>query len=336
MALPVVAILGELPPFFSDVFQNHHIPHNTFSTMDNLLEFLLNNVTDLCVLTESRLNAEELSSLSQINPDMLLVLVGEQTLAEPVPGCIQIKPQIESRALMSSLLNMLVTFKNREEFAAMILHDIRSPVNSIIAYLEMLENGVFGKLNEGQSQILGNVMQLGDMLIELAEDLNTVHNFQSGKFQLNPTQFDFTKTMDAVFLSLWAQADQKEVVLRKSISKNCRQIYADPSKVERLLMNLLTNAIKFSPAKGSVTVTATRLEKSVRILVSDEGPGIDEAIIGGIFEKFFRAENGQKGYGLGLYIARLITESHGGKIAVQNNKGAGCTFTIDLPAAIHE
>jgi signal transduction histidine kinase len=206
----------------------------------------------------------------------------------------------------------------------------------MIGYLELLENGVFGQLEEGQSKILYNIMTLGDMVIELIDDLNMLYQLENKAFQLKISPFNFLKTLEEVLIAVWVQADKKDIKIHKEITPKMPKIVGDSGKIQRVMMNLIINAIKFSPEKSRITIGLNlENESHVRFWVSDEGPGIPVSEISDIFKKYYHnieLSKKQRGFGLGLYISKYIIEAHHGQIWVQNNPQGGATFSFSLPA----
>ncbi|HID40498.1 MAG TPA: hypothetical protein EYP36_13455 [Calditrichaeota bacterium] len=241
------------------------------------------------------------------------------------------------------LLRNVITFAKKQriqsELAALLLHDLRSPAQSIIGYLELLEKEIFGELNDGQHQILQNAVTLSDRLIYLLEELSQIYRFEQKDFALNISRIQLREFIDIALRTLWVQADKKNIKFVPQIAKDLPVISADGLALERVLINLLTNAIKFSPEKGTVRIYVDKSENylgepSIRFRIADSGEGIPTERLNAIFDKYYRlkADRRQtKGMGLGLYISKLIVEAHGGQIGVYNNREGGSTFYFTLP-----
>ena len=137
-----------------------------------------------------------------------------------------------------------------------------------------------------------------------------------------------------VLLSIWVQADQKNIKIHKNIESDIPNILGDVAKIQRVLMNLLHNAIKFSPERGDISVSVKqKTQTHVQVSVSDTGPGIENKYKKKIFNKYFHAsqnKQSENNFGLGLYIAKSIIDTHGGKIWVENNPETGATFHFTL------
>lgn len=245
------------------------------------------------------------------------------------------------RTYLSNVLNITKKQKSQVELSSMLLHDLRSPTQSILGYLELLEKEVFGEINEGQHQILNNAIALGDSIIDLMEELGQVYQFEKNQFELYKSKIHLRQLIDETLRTLWVQADRKNIKFVPQIVPDLPDIVADSHGLQRVLTNLLTNAIQYSPEKGTVRIVAKTKtypsgQKCIQFRIIDSGPGIPSDHLNSIFDKYYRIQDRkrkQKGHGLGLYISRLIVEAHNGQIGAYNNREGGSTlyFTLPLP-----
>ncbi len=243
--------------------------------------------------------------------------------------------------LLNNALHLARRQNEQSELSSMLLHDLRSPTQSILGYLELLEQEIFGPVNQGQRQILENTLSLGDTVIELMEELSQVFQFEKRKFALMKAAVQAKQLADEALKTLWVLADQKNIKLSTQIAGNLPKIYVDSSAIQRVLINLLSNAIKYTPENGLVRLQAQVMASSskqtmLEFSIIDSGPGIPSEHLSDIFDKYYRlhrSASGQKGIGLGLYISRLLVEAHGGRIGVYNNREGGSTFYFTLPLA---
>jgi signal transduction histidine kinase len=217
----------------------------------------------------------------------------------------------------------------------MLLHDVRSPLNSLIGYIELLLNSTFGELNEGQANILEKVMDLGDSTLDMLEDLNELYrDLQYADFpQLH--NFNFKKTLDSVLINIWVKADRKNIKIKKEISTNLSHLYGDDFQIQRALTNLISNAIKYSPENSQIKIITNQTENNyVLITVQDSGGGVSPDKLPYIFDKYYRLiqkSDKSKGYGLGLFITKKIVKNHGGEIWAENNENGGLSIHFTLP-----
>lgn len=333
-----IVFFGNIPKIIVSALSGHGFRIESFFKIDKLNDFFLSNSVDICVFSDKDLFQSEKTELIESNlSTTFLILTNDNTTLSDNRAYYINQQLLDNSNLLSIFLNGLIgnviNFKNRDDFSAMLLHDTRSPVNSIIGYLELLENGVFGKLNDGQKQIVENIMVLGDMLLDIIDDFNYMHQFEQGDLKLNNSPFNIKEILDEALLSIWVQSDQKDIKIHINVAPDLPKIYGDAGKIQRVIVNLLHNAIKFSRERSTVTVTVKKITNSkIRLSVSDVGPGIDEANKELIFDKYFsmKQRRHDKNFGLGLYIAKTIIDAHRGKIWVENNPDSGATFYFEL------
>jgi signal transduction histidine kinase len=220
------------------------------------------------------------------------------------------------------------------EFSSMLLHDIRSPLNSMIGYLELLISGTFGKLEPGHRNILEKSIDLGDQTLDLLEELSDVYMFEQGAFIIEQQSVDLTSVTESVLRTVWVKADHKNIKISKKIPPELNYLLADEFQIQRLLLNVLMNAISYSPENSSILLEVQPFENnSVRVSVKDTGRGIPETELPHLFKKYYRfpQKKNRKGHGLGLYICKVITEAHGGKIWAENEPKGGLAIHFTLP-----
>jgi len=239
--------------------------------------------------------------------------------------------------LLKNASRVLKYRKAQAELGSMLLHDIRAPLNSLIGYLELLINETFGALNEGQVNILGKAMEMGDATLDMLEDLSETFRGEQNAFALQKQPFDFEKTLETVLVNVWVKADRKNIKIKKTISPDFKKLLGDDYQIQRVLTNIITNAIKYSPENSQLLIEAEPFDSGyAKISVKDEGSGVPEEQLHHLFDKYFRVQHKQdihKGYGLGLYIAKKIVRAHYGKIWAENNSTGGLTVSFTLPFA---
>ena len=278
------------------------------------------------------------------NPTLLICSVGNvekfpETGHDFYISKLELKTDEIIDCSIDNILNIVSRDKTQNELSAMLLHDLRSPTQSIIGYLELLEKGVFGEINDGQRQILRSALNLSDTLIDLLEELSKVFQFERKEFQPLKTEIPLKEFIDETLRSLWVQADKKNIKFVPSVSQNLPNIYADRNALLRVVINLLTNAINYCPENGTVRIFVQPGESHaktdmIHFRINDSGPGIPSEDLDFLFDKYFRVERHRqksKGYGLGLYLSKLIIEAHEGQIGAYNNREGGSTFYFNLP-----
>jgi signal transduction histidine kinase len=220
----------------------------------------------------------------------------------------------------------------KDEFVALISHDLRTPLTSIIGYLELTMDDE--NLTDAQRSYLTIVDRNADRLLHLVNDLLFVARLEAGELDLHPDDLDLV----AIVRQSVAEAEPRAAA--KGIDLICDaegpvQVRGDKGRMFQLLDNLVSNAIKFTPEGGDVRVSIGPSNGVARLEVADTGIGIDPGEQDLLFQRFFRASTANEqqipGTGLGLYIARAIVEAHRGSISVQSEPGAGTSFQIELP-----
>ncbi len=220
----------------------------------------------------------------------------------------------------------------KDEFVALISHDLRTPLTSIMGYLELaLESD---EIPEAERGYLAVVDRNAERLLHLVNDLLFVARLEAGEMDLHFTALDLGAVVRQAAEEAVPRARAKEITL-ESETDSVPDISADRGRMYQLLDNLISNAIKFTPEGGAVAIRLARSGDVARLEVEDSGVGIAADDQQQLFERFFRASNTRDGQipgtGLGLYIARAIVEAHGGRIGVQSRPGEGTCFRVELP-----
>jgi two-component system sensor histidine kinase/response regulator len=230
-------------------------------------------------------------------------------------------------------MNKLV--KMRAEMASTVSHELRTPLTSAAGYVELLAEGDAGPLTSEQRMMLDTVSRSLARLDGIVDDVLSMANDDGPRAPVEDVIADVSVVLHAALdtLSLQAASHGLDIVVQDNLDGAA--VAGDPGRIERVLVNLLTNAVKFTADDGVITVTASRDEDSATIAVADNGIGIAEDEQTRIFERFYRADTGpdQKttGTGLGLAIVQAITTQYGGTISVDSELGKGSTFTLTLP-----
>ncbi|MBI2119800.1 MAG: PAS domain S-box protein [Elusimicrobia bacterium] len=237
-------------------------------------------------------------------------------------------------AMLNDIAKQKELQRMQDDFVGHVTHELRSPLTAVkIAIGTLIE-----ELNPTQQQIVTIADKNIDRLARLINDLLDVTKIGSGKMKVNPKPTDPTPLIQETVKSLESWAKNKQISLIFDSKSNLPYIYADYDRVIQVLINFISNAIKFTPANGKITVKAIPMGNSyLKILVGDTGPGLSKKDCQHLFEKFFQAEQLTKsdspGTGLGLYIAKTIVELHKGQIGLESEEGKGSTFYFTLPIA---
>ena len=220
----------------------------------------------------------------------------------------------------------------RDNLVHMVVHDMRSPLSVVKAVLYSFNNQFRDMLDEDSLLDLEAADACSDRLLVMVNNLLDLSRLEAGSMPLNPSIFDCRMLIDETISSVRALAIDQTFNVESD--GKAVTVYADRSLVQRVLTNLVNNAIKFSPVGGTITVRHERVDEGVRLMVKDEGPGVDPEYHEHIFEKFGQGDEQTPTHastGLGLTFCKLAVESHGGQIGIDSAKGRGSTFWFTLP-----
>lgn len=220
----------------------------------------------------------------------------------------------------------------KSEFLASMSHELRTPLNSILGFSDLLLKGRGGTLNPRQNEFLSHIKGAADHLLALINDVLDLSKIEAGHSELHCEHFALHQALDEVLPSLRALAAQKGIDL--SISAGELLVYADRLRFKQIVYNLVSNALKFTPRDGRVTLSASVHDADFCLIVADTGVGISAEEQESIFDKFYQVQSAtpvQEGVGLGLAIAKRLVEQHGGRIRVDSELGHGSRFKFTLP-----
>ena len=222
----------------------------------------------------------------------------------------------------------------KTDFVARVSHELRTPLTSVLGYLEVLEEGEVGALNDDQRRILEVVDRNGRRLLSLVEDLLTMGRAEAGGLRMRTSRFPLVTIVDWVVQSLGSGIEKRELTCTVSVEPGL-ELDGDADQLERMLTSLVSNSIKFTPPGGQVGISAWTDDGQAVVSVRDTGIGVpvDEQPM--LFTRFFRSSISElfetQGTGLGLFIVKQIVEAHGGVATAASTPGEGTTITVRLP-----
>ncbi|HCC54301.1 MAG TPA: hypothetical protein DEQ20_05160 [Desulfobulbaceae bacterium] len=227
----------------------------------------------------------------------------------------------------------------KSDFLANMSHELRTPLNAIIGFSDIMINGLTGPLTDEQTDFLKDIGSSGKHLLTLINDILDLSKVEAGKMSLEPSEFEVQNLIERCIVMFKEKSLKHGIHVEYNI-EDVEAIIADEMKVKQVLMNLLSNAFKHTPDRGSVRVSARKVRNLendfVEISVADTGPGISEANITRLFQPFQQLEttfsSKTPGTGLGLNLCKKFVELHGGKIWVESEVGKGSKFIFVLPA----
>jgi signal transduction histidine kinase len=202
------------------------------------------------------------------------------------------------------------------------------------AHVEALQDGVYPVTDEN----LLPVLEQNILLTRLVEDLRTLAQADSGQLQLDKTPTDFLSLVERILDRFRPQADDRQIEMQFSPQGECQPLDLDPGRMEQILGNLISNAMRYTPVGGWIKIILECSPEQVSLSIQDSGPGIPDESLPHIFERFYRADQGRSrikgGTGLGLAIARQLTEAHGGNLTAANHPDGGAIIRLTLPCGI--
>ena len=227
----------------------------------------------------------------------------------------------------------------KSQFLANMSHELRTPLNAIIGFSEAMELGIAGELQPRQAEYAAHIRQSGEHLHNIINDILDLAKVDAGKFELHEeADIDPRGIVDACVRLMKSHAVAGSLFLTTEIEETLPALQADPTRLKQILLNLLSNAIKFTEPGGAVIAAARcGADGAVRFEVRDTGPGMTPDEVKTALEPFGQVDAGyarrHEGTGLGLPLARRLTELHGGALTVESEKGRGTIVTVSLPAA---
>ncbi len=238
------------------------------------------------------------------------------------------------RDLDRSRAELEVASRHKSEFLASMSHELRTPLNAVIGFSEVLLDQLFGEVNDRQAEYLRDIRNSGTHLLELLNEILDLSKVEAGKMELELQRFDVASVLEYSVGLLRQRAATHGITLELSVPAGVGAVDADELRFKQVVVNLLTNAVKFTPDGGRVTVAARRLGEELEVTVTDTGIGVPPADRAKIFESFQQGGRGapkEEGTGLGLTLSRRIVELFGGRMWLESEVGVGSTFGFAIP-----
>lgn len=260
---------------------------------------------------------------------------------EPMPVSITSSPVIMNDEIKAAVLVFYDITKEKEvdrmksEFISLASHQLRTPLSAMKWFSEMLLTEDAGKLTEEQREFVESISKSNERMISLVNALLNISRIESGRIIIEPQEVMLEDLLGDILEEFAERFKEKKVKFIKSISDNMSTINADPKLIKEVYVNLISNALKYTPENGEISIFISEKSDEIVSQVSDSGYGIPKEEQDKIFSKFFRASNIAKvetdGNGLGLYLVKAIIESSGGRVWFKSDEGKGATFWFSLP-----
>ncbi len=284
------------------------------------------------------LTGDEFEQLSEAFNSMLEQVGRTQTQLRAMNESLDLKVS----ELSEANIGLYDSNRLKTEFLASVSHELKTPLNSIIGFAEVLEE--LAKSDPGADpkrlRYIEHILTSGRSLLALINDLLQMAKIEAGRLEVSIVPTSVSDLVEGLSGIMRQQAESKRIALETKVGRNLPMVETDPGKLQQILYNFLSNAIKFTPEGGTVTLTADRLTRQdnrpgVRLAVSDTGPGIPYDLQDAIFEKFRQLDAGHtrehSGTGLGLAICRELAGLLGATVSLVSEPGHGATFFVDLP-----
>jgi signal transduction histidine kinase len=226
--------------------------------------------------------------------------------------------------------------RHKSEFLASMSHELRTPLNAVLGFSDVLLSRTAGELNDDQAEFVADIRASGAHLLELINDVLDLSKVEAGRLEVDRRTFALGEVIAAAANLVRPRAEAGRIAVVVDVAPSAAEAYGDERRVKQVLVNLLGNAVKFTPPGGRIAVRAWADEAGSHVAVADDGVGIapeDQAAIFDDFAQVGDAALAREGTGLGLALARRLLELHGGAIAVESALGVGSTFTVTLPPA---
>jgi cell cycle sensor histidine kinase DivJ len=245
--------------------------------------------------------------------------------------------KVHERALEDARDAALDASRAKSRFLANMSHELRTPLNAIIGFSEMMSREMFGSLGSRYQEYSRLIHESGAHLLELINSVLDMSKIEAGKFELSEELFDLEETAQSAVRFLRMPAERAHVALALNVAPGARLVYADRRAVKQILVNLLSNGVKYTPPGGEVRVAAQVANGGIEITVTDTGTGISQADLERLGKPFEQVENAEvrakEGTGLGLALVKSLSVLHGGDAQLASALGEGTTVTVRLPYA---
>jgi signal transduction histidine kinase len=244
--------------------------------------------------------------------------------------------------LVETNVRLQAADRSKNQFLANMSHELRTPLNSIIGFSAVLQTAAEKLLPPRLFKFIENIHIAGNHLLGLINDILDLSKIEAGRLGLQPAEFDLRGTVASIERVVKGICAEADVTLLTNVEETVPQVFLDEGRTKQILLNLISNAVKFSPAKSFVRLdvgyvpagTSSLHADAVRLTIADQGIGMPAEELPKIFDQFYQVENGvirRKGTGLGLSLTRGFVELHGGAVEVESTVGKGSTFRVTLP-----
>lgn len=280
----------------------------------------------------------DLSVLLTVSSELVIAIQNALSLHEikELNATLQQRIDVATKELRSTNAQLKHLDEVKDEFMSMASHQLRTPLTSVKGYLSMVLDGDVGEVTPQQRKLLGEAFNSSERMVRLIADFLNVSRLQTGRFTIEKQPADLQKLVHQEVDNLKLIAKSHSITLKSDILHGPLMVRIDEAKVQQVIMNLVDNAIYYSPAHSTVTISLQKTaDNSLEFRVIDQGIGVAAPEQAKLFTRFFRAKNARKqrpdGTGVGLYLAKKVVAAHGGTMIFHSEEGKGSTFGFRLP-----
>lgn len=228
--------------------------------------------------------------------------------------------------------------ESKSQFITIVTHELKIPMTSIRGYADLIRQGTVGPVTEKQAQFLDTIRNNVDRMADLVSDLSDISRIDTGRLKVDLQPVSINDYVRETIANLRPQFEQKSQAIKIELDPDLPLVLVDRVRLVQILTNLLSNANKYTPEQGAISISGSRQGLALRIAIQDTGIGLSESEQAQLFSQFFRSEapeaREQTGWGLGLYVTRRLLELMQGEIGVESTAGEGSTFWFTLPIAV--
>jgi two-component system phosphate regulon sensor histidine kinase PhoR len=355
----------ELAHSFNEMSSKLKVLVDTISGDKARLETILDNMADGVIMTDNERNVslanravKELFKIKDVVNKPFIEAVRDYEVDELLKLCIQ-RVEVQDTQYESGTANrflraiavpitsyrpggVLILFQDltdirnlqttRRELIGNISHEFRTPLSSIKAMVETLQDGAVDD-KEAATDFLNRITSEVDRLAQMVAELTELTRIETGKAELKLKMVNLNLLIEEILKQLSPQAERQQLSIKKELAPDLPLVQADIERIRQVIVNLIHNAIKFTPPGGNITIASRSGDNSVNVEIADNGVGISRSNLPHIFERFYKVDRARSdgGTGMGLAIAKHVIEAHGGNIRVQSEEGKGSTFSFSLP-----